>query len=187
MGRCPRPRVEPAALVGLALLLLVMEIQWVGAFLISTAVHEGSHLLALGLQGVSVRAITIGFTGARIETPPLTRKQELLSALAGPLGGFLLCFLAMRFPKLAVCAFFHSACNLFPLYPLDGGRVLRCMLPQGLSKNFERIALCIILLGTIRLSGYLGLLILAVIFGRPLLEKYLAKLPRNSYNRPTNL
>lgn len=185
MGRCPRPRVEPTALVGLALLLLVMEIQWVAAFLISAAVHEGCHLLALRVQQVPIQAITVGFTRAKIETPPLSRKQELISALAGPLGGLFLCFLAMRFPKLAVCAFFHSVCNLLPLYPLDGGRALRCVLPRRFSDALEKIIIAIILLGTIRITGYLGALALTVIIGRPLLEKYLAKMRRNSYNSPT--
>lgn len=185
MGKCPRPVAEPAALVGLSLLLLVMELPWVVAFLISAAVHELCHLLALRLQCIPVCSISVGLTGTKIETPPLSRKQELLSALAGPVGGLILCHFAVRVPKLAVCAFFHSVCNLFPLYPLDGGRVLRCLLPEGLSRIAEGITIAVILLAVIRLTGFMGILVVAVIIGRPVLEKYLAKRRGNSYNSPT--
>ena len=54
MDSCPSPSVEPTALVGLALLLLVMELPWVGAFLLSAAVHECCHMLALRLQRITV-------------------------------------------------------------------------------------------------------------------------------------
>ena len=187
MGKCLRLTAEPGAPVGLALLLLVMELPWVAAFIISAAVHEGCHLLALRLQRIPVCAVSVGLTGARIATPPLGRKQELLSALAGPLGGLILCYFAGRFPRLAVCAFFHSLCNLVPLYPLDGGRVLRCLLPERLSGITERITVALILLTAIRLTGLLGVLAAAVIIGRPVLEKFLAKRARNSYNSPTIL
>lgn len=185
MDRCPRPDLEPAALVGLALMLLVMELPWVGAFLISGLVHECCHLLALRIQGVPVHRITIGLTGAKIETSPMTRRQELTSALAGPLGGLFLCFLAPKLPRVAVCAFFHSVCNLFPLYPLDGGRALRCLLPRRFAKVFEESIILIIIVAAIRFAGFLGVFLLAVIIGRPLLEKYLAKRHGNSYNSPT--
>ncbi len=187
MGKCLRPIVEPAALVGLALLLLVMELPWVGAFLFSGAVHECCHFLALRMHKVPIQRITVGLFGARIETPPLTRVQELISALAGPLGGLMLCLLAPHFPRLAVCAFFHSVCNLFPLYPLDGGRALRCLLPQRFSRVIEKFVILITLVATICLTGFIGILVLSVIIGRPLLEKYLAKRHGNSYNSATIL
>lgn len=185
MLRCPRPNLEPAALVGLALMLLVMELPWVVAFLISSAVHECCHLLALRIQGVPIYRITIGLAGAKIETSPMTRRQELTSALAGPFGGLVLCFLASKFPKVAVCAFFHSACNLFPLYPLDGGRALRCLLPQRFAKVMEDAIIFIIIVAAIRFAGFMGVFLLTVIIGRPLLEKYLAKRNGNSYNSAT--
>lgn len=185
MDSCPRPTVEPTALVGLALLLLVMELPWVGAFLLSAAVHECCHVLALRLQRVSVYRICVGIAGAKIETSPLTRRQEFFAALAGPLGGLMLCFFAKRLPRLAVCAFFHSVCNLFPLYPLDGGRILRCLLPKRFVGVVEKSVIVMILLAAIRLTGFLGILALTVIIGRPLLEKYLAKRRGNSYNSAT--
>ena len=185
MGSYPKPTVQPGALMGLALLLLVMELRWVGAFLLSAGVHECCHLLALRMMRVPVSAISVGIGGTKIQTPPLTRTQELLIALAGPVGGLLLCFSAGRFPRLAVCAFFHSVCNLMPLYPLDGGRVLRCLIPEKFAWIVEKGMILIILMGTVKLTGLLGLLALAVIFGKPLLEKYLANRRGNSYNSAT--
>ena len=185
MGSCRKITVQPDAMVGLALLLLVMELKWVAAFMFSAAVHECCHLLALRLQCVPICAVSVGLTGAKIETPPLTKLQEFFGALAGPVGGLLLCLFAARFPRLAVCAFFHSAWNLLPLYPLDGGRALRCLVPVRAARVVEMAVIVLILGIAIRLTGIIGFLTVSVIVARPVLEKYLAKRCRNSYNSAT--
>lgn len=185
MGSCRKITVQPGAMVGLALLLLAMELKWVAAFLVSAAVHECCHLLALRVQRVPIYAVSVGLTGAKIETPSLTKLQEFFGALAGPVGGLLLCLFASRFPRLAVCAFFHSAWNLLPLYPLDGGRALRCLMPVRIARVIEMAVIVLILAAVIRLTGIIGFLAVSVIVGRPLLEKYLAKRRRNSYNSAT--
>lgn len=106
--------------------LYLLPIQWLLGWFAAVAVHELSHYLALKACNVSVHSCEIGPFGAVIETESMKCWQEFLSTLAGPLGGCVLIFAAKFFPQAAVCAMLHSAYNLLPLYPLDGGRLLRC-------------------------------------------------------------
>ena len=56
------------------------------------------------------------------------RPQEFLSAMAGPAAGFLLVLLFPWFPRIAFSALVQSLFNLLPIYPFDGGRVIRSIM-----------------------------------------------------------
>jgi len=107
-------------------------------FLAAAAIHEAGHLLCLEICHVPVTAFQIGALGATLSTGPMTGRQELLCAAAGPginlLSGAMLAGAAPRFLLLSLML---ALFNLLPLYPLDGGRILRVLLP-GLA---DRIAL----------------------------------------------
>ena len=111
----------------LGLYLLLLPFQWVVAMIIAAAVHEMGHCVALYLLGEPVLGITVGPFGARIETFPLAPRAEMISALAGPGFGLMLCLLWKWIPIVAVFAFFQSVFNLLPLWPMDGGRVLQAV------------------------------------------------------------
>ena len=135
----PRLRISASAFLWLALLLLVLPLPWIVAAMFAATVHELCHLLTIHMCGGNFRAVHIGSSGALIRTAHLTLRQELFCTLAGPLGGILLLLFARWLPRVAVCAAFQSAFNLLPIYPLDGGRSLRCVLSRFSPAVAERV------------------------------------------------
>ena len=120
--------IDGSAFLLLALLLLTAPLPWVGAAILAAGFHELCHWMALCLTGVPVRSLRIRAGGAVLETGPMEPRQELWSALAGPAGSLLLLTLVRRFPRIASCGGIQGLFNLLPVYPLDGGRALRCLL-----------------------------------------------------------
>ena len=105
--------------------ILLLPLRLLLAAFIAAGIHELGHYLALKLGRVEVHSIRIGLAGAVMSTGPMSPWTEALCALAGPLCGGALIFLAPVFPEVAVCAFVQTMFNLLPIFPLDGGRVLR--------------------------------------------------------------
>lgn len=182
------PRFSGAFLILGALMLLVLPLKWLMAAAFAAAVHEGFHWLAIKLSGGRVRNLHIGTTGAVMELEPLSHGKELFCALAGPIGGLLLLLFAKWLPRTAICAAIQSAYNLLPLFPLDGGRALRCgaklLLPPKVANHLcqivevvVRIALCCLgIWATFFWNlGILPLLMALVTLFRTFSEKLLAK------------
>lgn len=123
----------------LAVLVLTLPLSWLLAAAIAALVHEAGHYLAIRMlsgRGVSVRFYAFA---ARMPLPEMSRWREMVCALAGPLLGLCLVLLGRWLPRTAICAAIQSIYNLMPIYPLDGGRALRCLLsmtmpPQAAGK-----------------------------------------------------
>lgn len=127
-GRCwkwPELRVEAGAYIVAGAWLLLLGWRWTAALIGAAVIHEAGHLIALWACGVRVSRITVGPSGAKIETGPMEPGQELFCALAGPAAGLMVCLFWRFAPRLALCALVQSAFNLLPIYPVDGGRALR--------------------------------------------------------------
>lgn len=118
-------------------MLMIFPLQWILAWLAASAVHEIGHITASCLLGVSLSEIRLGITGMRLESQKLTNRQELICASAGPATGLVLLMFSRWIPRVAVCALIQSVCNLLPIYPLDGGRILsgllHILLPQQIA------------------------------------------------------
>ena len=120
-----RMGISAGACFLLALMLLVLPLQWICAAIIAAVFHELCHILAVYACGGRVRRCYIGSGGALLEAGPMPPIRELICVLTGPLGGFLLLLVIRLFPRLALCGAFHSIYNLLPLNGLDGGSALQ--------------------------------------------------------------
>lgn len=133
------PPVEPLTAWFLGLLTTV-------ALFLSTFGHELSHALMARAEGVEMEEIVLHPFGglAHMRTQPADPRADFHIAIAGPAASFVfgalgLCaavIAGMWHFNAAVAIFFFIGCgnillavlNLFPGYPLDGGRVLRAIL-----------------------------------------------------------
>ena len=168
-----RLTITPGVWVLGAVMLLILPLNWLFAAATAGFFHELCHYCALRLCGIPVFQVQISGSGAKMDTAPMTLRQEFFCALAGPLGGLFLLLFLWKVPRLAICAGAQSLFNLLPLYPLDGGRALSCILrhfwPEKAATLLKWTArLClggIIFLGLLAALRYhLGLLPLLLAF-----------------------
>jgi Zn-dependent protease len=145
-----------------------------GLFL-SVLGHELSHALMARAEGIEIEEIVLHPFGglARLRNEPENPRAEFRIAVAGPAASFLFALVSFLlllpammsdYPTIAgvlllLCAgnLLLAVFNLFPGYPLDGGRVLRAILWKR-TKDIKEAT---------RLAGICGMLIAAIliIFG----------------------
>ena len=164
--------------------ILFLPLKWLLGFLVAVAVHELAHIAVLLLLRGRITSVAIQETGILLSTAMLSRKQEFLVALAGPVGGLLLMLVTYRIPYISVCAFAQSVFNLLPLENFDGGRVLNCVFskPENgklyaqIVDHATRTALSVILcyIGFVTAALWIRIAAIAVIC-RLWHQKYLAK------------
>ena len=137
--------------------------------------HELSHALMGRAEGIEIEEIVLHPFGglARLRNEPESPRAEFRIAVAGPAASFLFALITFIFMLPAVrlgyetaagvmillCAgnFLLAVFNLFPGYPLDGGRVLRAILWRKTGNMRDAT----------RMAGVCGMLIAAIliIFG----------------------
>jgi Zn-dependent protease len=137
--------------------------------------HELSHALMARSEGIEIEEIVLHPFGglARLRKEPESPRAEFRIAIAGPAASFLFALVAfvLLLPAMQlgyrtvagilflICSgnFLLAVFNLFPGYPLDGGRVLRAILWRRKGDIQEAT----------RMAGICGMLISAIliIFG----------------------
>jgi Zn-dependent protease len=168
LGNVRLPPLAPATAWMLGLITTA------GLFL-SVFGHELSHALMARAEGIEIEEIVLHPFGglARLRNQPQNPRAEMRIAVAGPAASFVFALLAFGGARIAalggyvgtVVVFFMIASgnlllslfNLFPGYPLDGGRVLRAILWRRTGNIKEAT----------RMAGICGVLIagMLILFG----------------------
>ncbi|MDQ3373773.1 MAG: site-2 protease family protein [Acidobacteriota bacterium] len=134
------------SIVGNILTSLFFGVLTTLVFFASIFLHELAHAVVARMEGVQVVEIVLHPFGGltRLRHEPETPRAEFRIAIAGPAASFLLALLFLGvmeitnllgtniitplFFLLCLMNFLLAVFNLFPGYPLDGGRLLRAYL-----------------------------------------------------------
>lgn len=126
--------------------LILSVIAALGLF-VAVLAHELAHSLLSKRSGVDVRGIMLFIFGgvSMMEDTPSDPDKEITMAFAGPFTSFVIAvgsfalyltglpLLSEFFMVFGIFNFALGAFNLFPAFPLDGGRILRGFLAKKMS------------------------------------------------------
>ncbi len=136
----------PNSLVDNYLTKIILAVLTTLIFFLSIFGHELAHAIAARLEGIETLEIVLHPFGglARLRREPDNPRAEFRIAIAGPIASFVFSFIflgcvfgSQSLGLFALSPFFRwlaflnlmlAVFNLFPGYPLDGGRVLRAFL-----------------------------------------------------------
>lgn len=142
----PQIRIDPAFFLLSAFSVLVVPLNWLCAAVAAAVFHELCHYAAIRLCGGRVNALALGTSGTVMGTSPMDMGAEVICAAAGPAGSLFLLIFAHRMPQLALCGAVQGMYNLLPVYPLDGGRVVRCLVSEKIFLRIQWAAIALLLL-----------------------------------------
>lgn len=136
-----RFQIRPDAVIAAALLFWLAPRQLAFSVLLSAALHECGHLLAVRLFGGEVRRVSVGPEGAEIAVKGerISYIGEMAVSLAGPAASLFLALVFSVSGRLFGNAVLYQISgvnlvlflfNMLPISVLDGGRALGMLLLQ---------------------------------------------------------
>ena len=140
-------------------------------FAAATLAHELGHLIAMGACHVPPSSVRLGLAGVTIFAAFPGPRQELICAAAGPLANLLSSTILLpAAPKFAAAGILLAAFNLLPVYPLDGGRIVRAVAPRAAETVSVVTAAVLLLAGAVLTAvfhlGLWPLILLFLLLGR---------------------
>lgn len=153
--------VSPLFFCLFAVLLLYEPKGIAAGCLAASLLHECGHLAVMLTRRTLPRRIAVGAFGVRIEKDTnlsLPLQDEFWMAAGGPATN-LICgclFLALGKTYMAAAHFAVMGLNVLPVFPLDGGVMLQCVLYRYFSSHKADVILRVISLCTVFPLGVIG-------------------------------
>lgn len=118
------------------LFFVTKQIEIYSIFMIFICIHELAHMLAGILCGLKLQRIEIMPVGISIQFMTGSKKNaaKIIIPLAGPLCNFIISVIVLLFKESVIRNYIIYSniiiglFNLIPIYPLDGGRILKAVL-----------------------------------------------------------
>lgn len=178
--------IDPEVYLAVPFIFLAIPINVFLSWLIAAIVHELGHIVFLFLFHGKISKIRITIGGAIIYGSDLCWGKNIVCTLAGPGIGVLPVFFIEYFPIIGLFSLMLTIYNLLPIYPLDGGRILRIICNYFVNlKWIEFTAEFFAIAGLCASALYLKSILPMVIMILPLREKYLANRRKRGYNSAT--
>ena len=144
-------------------LYAVDKLEYFFAFYIFVIIHEIAHIIMAMLLKVKIKEIvflSIGMNAQYEENIPMLK--EFFIAIAGPIASLSLAIFLSN-ERFSLMNIIILITNIIPIYPLDGGRVLRIVLVKifGYKNGLKiygtilKVLICILVVITIIFAVYL--------------------------------
>lgn len=119
---------------------IIFGTQEIGLLLLFSSLHEMGHIIALIAVGGKIDRITLSFYGLALKyNCQLSNIKELIVIMLGPVVN--LVFYIIFKDDINLILF---VLNILPIYPLDGGRIIKILLPR-VSKLISIITLILLI------------------------------------------
>lgn len=120
-------QVESGFFILSALYLLALPLGAANGMIVAAVIHEAAHLFICLLCRGKIQKIIFGVFGIQIQAVLLSRRCGIAATAAGPLVSLSLAVLYKSNPQVALWGVIQGVLNLLPVYPLDGGRLVRLL------------------------------------------------------------
>ena len=179
--------ISPAFILLFLWFLIIGKMEYFFIFFLTLLIHELGHYIAARALGYKLNSFYLKLTGAQLNynSGIFENRDEIIIAISGPFANIFLAIFTISlwwiFPSIYVFShifvfqnFVLGLFNLLPAFPLDGGRVVSCILAEKFPKTkvLKGLKLSNIILSVIFfilfviscLTNYNPILILAVVF-----------------------
>lgn len=139
-----RFRIDLKIFVFFILFYFTKQIEIYALIMIFSILHEIGHLLAgliIGMKAEKIEIMPFGVSicfkinpsdyNKKIKNGNKMQLKKMIIAIAGPLTNFVIIMLALNIKireEIIYTNLLLMLFNLLPIYPLDGGRIVKCML-----------------------------------------------------------